>query len=624
MTDEMISMKRKMWLAKEEAQKKRNKNGHKWEALVFISVFLIGGGVAFIIATGMFYLAPMFFVAGMAVSDMPQKVKDTWTEGSKGKKAGLITVGLILIPILVILLSYMAVMGLMVAIDLLIIVPIAMVFLYFIFRKHDDWKGKLFGNRVMLVIAILAIVVVLGIFAYNQYYITKDADKEPAELITSLGSGYATEDGYLWVVLPNGDNETVNINEKVIVQIQVVDIFSPHDTQFVESSVFEYDIMAEDDNITYTIKSKDENAKGIPVKNAVVGIMGADKDDVSDTYIKTMETNEDGFCLMEIYCGHYVLSIARGGYASYQTHIIINNQSGRETKQFILTPMWYDISFKYTFNTDFSEFGVFGDGIEDDVADQIELECLNSKRLSDAEMQKAIGINFEKTKIIGSYDLKSNIERQQTMWGFSNVPNAIQNEIIPAQLFMGENKGLQFFAEIGNALSGGYYWVEDKVTRDWQSTHYFDWGDERYVYQAVDYKYDTANLDVMFKYGDIEPKWHFVNHQSPTTKATRMKWTVRVWNDDIKQGGDFQIFYRITINMEYKETYLKISENAYEKTGWQPYHAKFPYYNIVNKDGIEDEYYNGKFVEKENGEFWFMEKMQIANDVGTYYGGSGD
>gem|GEM_PF-5598168 len=185
----------------------------------FIAIALIGflGYTAGSIAIGStFILGPMLFKGagtgkdGMFSNSPTKKIKDVWRGADKKKKAGIVVSIMVLLPFFILGALWLAMIGAMFLVDLLFILPIVMIILWFWFRnpKHQTFNGSAsLGHPAVLGVAVVMILVIAIVAGMNYMDIHKYDGLEAKDVVksyTSPSEAYHTD--------TDGDG-TIDVND---------------------------------------------------------------------------------------------------------------------------------------------------------------------------------------------------------------------------------------------------------------------------------------------------------------------------------------------------------------------------------------------------------------------------
>lgn len=442
----------------------------------FFVVFLFLGFIGILITLNVFFTMPFILgmVNGSQGGSIVDRTKTFWGNRSKGQKVGIAFGFIILIPFIMIGFMWLITMGTAFAIDLLIILPIALLVGFFVFRnpqRQTNAVSRFFGHPAVGVIAIIGVVAIMVIVGLNyvnahQYDTARTNFADYGKPLHDTPSDYNT-------IIQPFFNETSGQWENTTLTVpRLADtvLFKVVDDFFYEVGFVTY-LNQTSDNLTSTSSLYDTDGQ-LPVDNAKISLACYD---VAGNQLLNIGgiTESQGLCSFnKVPFGIYELTVDASGYLKFNYEIHINENYTIATVIVHMKPIYYKVALDYMFSVEEPYSSSF---------------LLSKVSFSDAYI-------YVDAKFMGGLnagDLK-NLKRQQSWYGWSGMPYipSLSNSIL--KLYSQEQQIFQQMQGIWGYIGGVLLGIPryQNVQEIHYSGHKVDVQDVR-VIDAEAFEYDT-------------------------------------------------------------------------------------------------------------------------------------
>jgi len=441
--------------------KKNNKKKTDWKGAIITSgiVIFIGiammGVIGFIIALNFLVVTP--FVMGMfGVSSLGEDVREVeidgrkvpngtvrteggtapngegivdrtkhmWQEAKPPKKVALVAgIGLAL-PFIAVGIMYMMTLAVGYAVDIIFFVPIFLLvmWIYFRFPAHRETPlGKYLGHPIVGFIGIVGVVAILTLASLNyaeqnKYATYRDDMADKTIPLWTTAEDYDTE-MYFDEVSGTWQNRTT-IKTIDTVLFKVVDPFfneagflSTVENAWLESYTDPYQESTRSYN---TVQSTSDFH---PIYNAKVTLTCFDKRDEKTLVPVGTYTNENGMIVFKnVPYGVYDMAVDAGGYLKWNEEVTFGDDFRNATIIVRLRPIYYKIIVHYEFSPETTRHYSHG-----------WLAHEHTWRYGGGSVNAW-------AECVGGIQRDDwfRMRRQQSMYGFTNIPNpTLMNTIIP-------------------------------------------------------------------------------------------------------------------------------------------------------------------------------------------------
>ena len=483
------------------------------------------------------------------------KTKQVWSESSNTKKAAILGGIGIMLPIMVILIMWAAVMAVAFAIDLLIVVPIALAVGFFIFRNPDRQKNaitKAIGSPVVGVISIIAIVVIM-LFAASQYM-----------EITAMQGGSSNVVDYMEPVFTTaGDTEiqsvldpvTGNYTNVTVPKIAERVLFSVVDDFFYGAGFVTY-LNQSFNNSVVDLHDSDGQ---MPIDNAIISINGVRKDTEEYIHLGGLTDGSGDFLFQNVPYGLYEITVDATGYLKFVEHEIHINEDFENGTVFVhLKPVYYKVGLEYNYY---------------DVSEEEEWTAWSGVSATDVEYYSKVG-EFQIVAhgyFIGALEKEdlARFDRQQSMWGWTGLP---QQAKLNNQLFMISNQMAYTLNQMQNSIGGAMQGLfpslaKVSVTQEWHYNGHSVELTDALVYDAGGYGYDvyvtqseSPNSQTVTNNSEMEYEEYVFTYENDSAFISGM--THRVYNyvvwSEVPESQDIYMQWEVNTYLT-NYTYAKAS-----------------------------------------------------------------
>ena len=464
---------KKSWKEKEEDWKKKKEEDKKAMIKLITGLILMMA----LISWGANYIT-IFIPLLVGVSVLPSggTLKDKWKNMGKKQKGVFLLITAIFFPLILIGLIWVAMIGSMLIIDLLVFLPIFLIagWVFFKNKKSSNMVISFLGSKYSLAMGVILLGVIIGLASYNYIQLEETlhlqdqpVDKEikplfqPSDIGTYVGNGT-----YKVKLIKNNTNNATQLsgagtgtitdsngkpiktvymkpNETVNLTIVVRDILTPEWLGELTSSAngvqknlihyqqeFIHENMSKNTSVdNYTrvkeLENLDLNQSGIPVPHAFVSLtgeavkgshLGSEGSAVQFTGI----TNKNGiFVFHKVKQGFYWLKVSALGYRAYSLSFPVSENTTKGYFVVLLVPDYYKIRLSWAINVEVNQnrfivWNNYNESINNN-GTYVKLGS-TANPLSDTDIIK--------TGLIVTKDIwQKNMQREQMMYSWLGVNN---------------------------------------------------------------------------------------------------------------------------------------------------------------------------------------------------------
>jgi len=319
-------------------------------------VFCLVGFLGFVTSLGSLCVIPFLF--GLAQNDgrtATQKIGDWWGDRSRMQKLGIGIGFVLLIPFLLVGLGWMLVMGTAFALDIIIVLPVALAVGFFIFRnkrKEPDAHivARFFGHPAVGVIGIIGVMVIIMMAGlnYQEYHRWDNARTNFSDYASPLHTTVGDTDTQ---IIPFYNETSGNWENQTVITPKVTGVLIFHvvDDYFNQAG-FMTNLESDSDPDNTTIRLQDTDGF-VDVNNAGISLASLDNQDgVSIINIGGYTDTQGLISFAEVPYGIYEMTIDAHGYQKFNTEIHINETYEGGTVFIHLKPIYYKIGVSYWFD----------------------------------------------------------------------------------------------------------------------------------------------------------------------------------------------------------------------------------------------------------------------------------